>query len=73
MEPSTTSQCNHLLPSYKVEPTNRVNGNTDLLDLDSLVYNEAMQENNNSPRQWFQMELVYQAHDIDKSLESPVK
>ena len=47
------SQCNPL-SSYKLEPMNRINGNTDFLDLDSLVYHEIdkhsskVQENNNS-------------------------
>jgi len=42
---STTSQCNStsssgFLPTFKMEPMNKLNGNTDFLDLDSLVYNE---------------------------------
>ena len=32
-------QCNPL-STYKLEPMNKVNGNSDFLDLDSLVYNE---------------------------------
>ena len=40
--PSTTSQsqCNSYLPTFKMEPMNKLNGNTDYLDLDSLVYSE---------------------------------
>ena len=39
---STTSQsqCNSYLPTFKMEPMNKLNGNTDYLDLDSLVYSE---------------------------------
>ena len=40
--PSTISQsqCNSYLPTFKMEPMNKLNGNTDYLDLDSLVYSE---------------------------------
>ena len=34
------SQCNAFLPTYKMEAMNKLNGNTDYLDLDSLVYSE---------------------------------
>ena len=34
------SQCNTFLPTYKMEAMNKLNGNTDYLDLDSLVYSE---------------------------------
>ena len=53
---ATSPQCNSVLPTFKVEPMNKLNGNTDLLDLDSLVYSEIDKhsgvkecENNNSP------------------------
>jgi len=53
--PLPPSQCNPL-STYKLEPMNRVNGNSDLLDLDSLVYHEIdkhsrlVPENNNEVR-----------------------
>ena len=53
---TTAPQCNSMLPTFKVEPMNKLNGNTDFLDLDSLVYSEIDKaegrkepENNNSP------------------------
>ena len=52
---TTASQCNSYLPTYKMEPMNKLNGNTDYLDLDSLVYSEIdkhankLQSNNNDP------------------------
>ena len=57
---STISQCNstsspNFLPTFKMEPMNKLNGNSDFLDLDSLVYNEidkhsaSKVENNNEP------------------------
>ena len=46
--PSTTLQCNSFLPTYKMEPMNKLNGNTDYLDLDSLVYSEIDKHSNKS-------------------------
>ena len=41
-------QCNPL-STYKLEPMNKVNGNTDFLDLDSLVYNEIDKHSSKAP------------------------
>ena len=41
-------QCNPL-STYKLEPMNKVNGNSDFLDLDSLVYNEIDKHSSKAP------------------------
>merc|ERR1719367_77995 len=46
---TTASQCNSYLPTYKMEPMNKLNGNTDYLDLDSLVYSEIDKHHNATP------------------------